>query len=124
LNHQPGFKAMDLSDDDIDRAIKWYFVSRFLWGCFVLATAAVASVCFVVYWAFKELSLELSYQRKYGADWQTEFEKYHGTVSHAHTQIAICVSCMLALVAVLIWFCRQTFHRHKQHLHRHRKRIV
>ncbi len=112
---------MDESDNFFDRAIKWYFISRFLYACLGMAIGAVAGISLIVYWVFKEVSLELNYQHQYGADWQIEFEKYHGTVSHAHTQMAICISSMLALVAVLIWFCRQTFHRHQQHIHEHHR---
>ena len=111
---------MDNSDDYFDRAIKWYFIYRFLWACLDLAVIIVGGICLIVYWIFYEVSLELNYRDKYGADWRAEFEKYHGTLSHAHNQVAICVTSILAIVVILIWFCRQTFHKHKRHIHKHR----
>jgi hypothetical protein len=81
----------------------------------------IVGVCYVCHWVYKEVALELSYRQKYGAGWQAEFEHYHGTLSHAHTQIAVCVSCMVALVLVLSWFCHKTFHLH---LHHRRQNVV
>jgi len=112
---------MDDDDKIINTAIgyiKVYFAFRFLFGCIAFFIGMIAGVCFVCYWVYQEVALELSYQRKYGAGWQAEFEHYHGTLSHAHTQITVCVSCMIALVLVLGWFCHKTFHLHK---HRHRR---
>jgi hypothetical protein len=110
---------MDESDDIIIRGFKWYVIYRLLLACFGLAIGVVVGICFIVYWIYSELALELSYKQKYGAGWQMEFEKYHGTLSHAHTQLVICVTGILAIVAVLTWFCHQTFHRHRRHRHEH-----
>jgi hypothetical protein len=110
---------MDESDDFFDRAAKWYIIYRFLWACFGMIIGMIVGVGFVIYWVCSELSLESSYRSRYGADWQAEFEKYHGSLSHAHTQIAIGVTCLLAIVAVLTWFCRVTFHKHEHSRHMH-----
>jgi hypothetical protein len=110
---------MDESDDFFDRAVKAYFIYRLLWACFGLAALILGGVCVIFWWIYNELSLEFSYQQRYGATWQSEFERYHGTLSHAHTQLGICVGSILAIVVVLSWFCHQTFHRHRRHRHEH-----
>lgn len=106
---------MDESDDFFARAVKWYFIYRFLWACLGLFICILLGIGAIVYKIFEETSLELSYRHKYGADWQAHFEQYHGSVSHAHAQIAICVTAITIIVGVLAWFCRQTFHRHRKH---------
>ena len=108
---------MDESDDFYDRAIKAYLLDKFLLACFGMAMLVILGACTIVWWVYTELSLELGYKHKFGASWQIEFEKYHGTLSHAHTRLAICVSSILAIVVVLSWFCHKTFHRHRRHKH-------
>jgi hypothetical protein len=110
---------MDESDDYIDRAIKWYLIYRFLWMCFALVLLIIFGICGIIDWVYNELSLEHRYRLRYGAVWQMEFEKDHGSLSHAHMQLVICTTSILAVVAILAWFCRQTFHRHKKHVHTH-----
>jgi putative Mn2+ efflux pump MntP len=105
----------DKLTDTIVSYVKIYFAFRFLMASIAMLIGMIAGVCFVCYWVYQEVSLELSYQRKYGVDWKTEFERYHGSLSHAHTQIAVCVSCMIALALVLGWFCHKTFHLHLHH---------
>ena len=105
-------------EEYIDLRIKWFFISRFIFLSFGLFIGVIAGVCFVIHWIYKELILEASYRQKYGADWHSEFEKYHGSLAHAHTQLIVSTSCMLALVLVLAWFCRQTFHKHKRHIYK------
>jgi hypothetical protein len=108
-------------DDYIEWRIKWFFLSRFLLACIGMIIGMLVGVGFVIYRVCSELSLESGYRSKYGADWQAEFEKYHGSLSHAHAQIAVSVTCLLAIVAVLTWFCRVTFHKHK---HSRREHVV
>jgi hypothetical protein len=79
----------------------------------------LGGVGYIFYRAYSELSLEWNYRQQYGAGWQAEFEKYHGSLSHAHTQIAICVASLLSLTAILIWFCGKTFHWHFKERHHH-----
>jgi hypothetical protein len=110
---------MDESDDFFDRAIQWYVLYRFLWMCFGLVMLVGLGIFAIIYFVYTELSLEYAVKQKYGATWQIEFEKYHGSLSHAHTQLIVCATSILAIVAVLTWFCRQTFHRHKKHKHEH-----
>jgi hypothetical protein len=111
--------VMDESDDYFDRAIKWYFIYRFLWACLGFVVLIGLGIFAIFYFVYTELSLEYTMQQKYGATWQVEFEKYHGSLSHAHMQLVICAASILAIIAVLTWFCRQTFHRHKKHKHEH-----
>jgi hypothetical protein len=108
---------MDESDDFFDRAIKSYLLYRFLLAFFAFFISMVIGVGYVLYWLYCELSLEHSYHLKYGVTWQAEYEKYHGTLSHAHTQIIVSTGCMLALVAVLTWACRHMLHKHKHRRH-------
>ena len=99
-----------------DRA-NTFFAFRFLVRIIPLGVLLCIADGYVCYWVYQEITLEMSYQHKYGADWQSEFERYHGSLSHAHTQVAVCVVGMLALVAVVGWICSQIFHKHKQRRH-------
>ena len=92
---------------------------RFLFACFGLLIGVVAAIGFAVYRVFSDLSRELDYRQKYGANWQAEFEKYHGSLSDMHTRIAVCTACVLAMVAILAWLCHKLFRKHtKRHYER------
>jgi hypothetical protein len=106
---------MNESDELIVRAAKWYFIFRFLWACIVWIIGMIIGIGAIIYWLCSKLLLELSYRRKYNTDWKVQYDNVYGSgsLSHAHVQIAVCGACLLALMAVLTWFCWQTFHRHK-----------
>ena len=87
---------------------------RFLIASVGTAALIFISLFFICYWAYREIVRELNYQRKYGAGWQVEFEKYHGTLAQAHAKVAICTVGMLAIVAGLILFCRWSFRRRRR----------
>jgi hypothetical protein len=86
-------------------------VNRFLWFCVVMTITLILGTCFLVGWIHHEMSLEKNYQQQYGETWQEEFEKYHGTIEHARTQIAICGGSLLSIATVLIWYCLHTYFR-------------
>ena len=89
------------------RLIVWLLISG------VIMAVAVVGVC---YWVYEEVTLELSYQQKYGAGWQAEYERYHGSLAQAHSNILGIAICMFALVGVLSWafwyFCLKNRKRH------------
>ena len=65
-----------------------------------LCIPLLCSVAAFCYWPINELILESNYRQKYGAAWKVEFERYHGTLAHAHMQIWVCVAALVALTAV------------------------
>lgn len=95
---------------------------RFLLGFLAFGILVVVGAVGVCCWIYQEIALELRYQREYGAAWQAEFERYHGSLSHAHTQILVASLCMTALVAVLSWAGWQVFGKHKRNRESRRNR--
>ena len=91
--------------------------SSFLLACLGLIVATIAGVGFAIYRIYQEVSLELDYLHRYGVDWQTQYEMDRGTLSHAHAKLVVGGCCLLALAAVLIWFWRHTFHKHRKRKH-------
>ena len=53
---------------------------------------------------YVELKREAGYRRHYGANWQAEFEKYHGSLAQAHLKIAIAVGALLSVITILCWY--------------------
>jgi len=79
---------------------------QFVAGLVVVIPGMLGVIGYICYWVYRELSLESRYRQKYGAAWQAEFERYHGSLSHAHLQIAVCGFSMLALLVVVFFACR------------------
>ena len=50
-----------------------------------------------------EISTELGYRRVYGPEWKAVYERYHGSLAHAHAQLAVAVLSLLAVFAILAW---------------------
>jgi hypothetical protein len=115
LGHETTPQTM--SNDGYKENIKAYFAFRFVFFIFGTVLGILLGVSFIVYWVCHELFLESSYKKQYGADWQIEFEKYHGALSQAHTQIAICISSILAVAVIITWFLWYKFYRHKHRRH-------
>jgi hypothetical protein len=112
------FKSVTGRDDS---DAYWRF-EGFLWlvgGFIAAAVAAVGAAVYVAYSFWKEISLEVGYMKKYGADWQAEFERYHGSLSHAHLRLAVVFLCLMALLVILGWVARRFYrlHKHKKHNH-------
>ncbi len=86
------------------------------WMAFqVLFKFILVQLCFIgliVWWVCDELLMEYHYYQKYGPAWRQVYEQYHGTVFHAHLKIAMALSSLLAISLILVWFYRQTFHKH------------
>jgi len=72
------------------------FVVFITMGVFLLIASVIA-----------ELEREAGYRRHYGAGWQAEFEKYHGSLARAHLKIAIAVGALLSVIIILFWFYRK-----------------
>lgn len=104
-----------------DAGAYWRF--EFFWhvlvGFCLAGMAALAGVGYVGYRLWTEIALEISYQQKYGADWRAEFERYHGSLERIHLRLFIVISCLLALLAVILWFCRQFLKSHRRRSHDH-----
>jgi hypothetical protein len=113
------FNRGDLTDDKIDQILILNLLNRFFSLCVVMILGMLGGISYIFYWAFSELSLEWSCRQQYGVGWQAEFQKYHGSLSHAHAQIAICVVSLLSLTAILIWLCGKIFRWHFKKRHHH-----
>ena len=99
----------------------WRF-EGFLWiviGFCVAALGMVSGIAYIGYRLWTEIALEISYQQKYGANWQAEFERYHGSLAQAHSRLFIAIFGLLAVLAVLLWFGWQFHKRHKRRRHDH-----
>jgi hypothetical protein len=94
---------------EISTYIAFRFAIKLIWAGLLL----IFGNAYVIYWIFHELSLEASFREKYGPTWKVEFERYHGSLSHAHSQMAIAVFGLLAIAVVLIWLLWQEFHKPK-----------
>ena len=54
---------------------------------------------------------------RYGSNWSVEFEKYHGSVTHANARIAVAIGALIAIAAISVWFFRQVASRKPKHIH-------
>ena len=84
-------------------------LGRVLLFCLITDAFLIAGLCAVSYWAYREVSLEKGYQKQYGLEWQDEFQRYHGLLSHVHAQITVCALGLLALTAIVTWLCVRIF---------------
>jgi hypothetical protein len=87
----------------------YWVVFRILFK-FIIGQIFLAGV--IVWWVCKELLLEYHFYKRFGSDWRTIYEKYHGSLSHAHFQIAMCLFALVAVTLILLWYFRQTYHKH------------
>jgi hypothetical protein len=90
---------------------------RFVIGIFTFGIGAIGAVVVVCDEIYEEIALELRCQHEYGAGWQAEFERYHGSLSHVHTKIGVASLCMVALATVLGWAAWRMLHKHKHRKH-------
>lgn len=95
---------------------------RFIIGFLALGIIMIVAVVGVCCWIYQEIALELRYQREYGAAWQAEFERYHGSLSQAHTKILVASLCMIALGVVLGWTFWRIFGKNKRNRESRRHR--
>jgi len=105
--------------DDVGAYWRFEFFWHILLGFCLAGVAALVGIGYIGYRFWTELALEVSYQQKYGAGWQVEFERYHGSVAHAHSRLLIAGFGLLAIFAVLLWFCRQFLKSHRRPRHDH-----
>jgi len=64
---------------------------------------------------YVELKREAGYRRHYGANWQAEFEKYHGSLAQAHLKIAIAVGALLSVITILCWYYQKNVAAKSRH---------
>src|SRR5215469_11191748 len=109
---------MDEPDDFIETAAKAFIFSRLLMAAFAYLFGMCLGVGFIFYWVYREIALENNFYHRYGNNWRAEYEKYYGSLSHAHAQIAIAVCGMLAVAAVLGFASARMFRKHHHRRHR------
>ena len=73
-----------------------FVIAIYIGGPIVLA-------CFI----WKQIKLEKGFYDRYGRAWQEEYQKYHGSLAHAHLKIAICAVALTSIMAIGFWFYRQ-----------------
>jgi hypothetical protein len=100
--------------DDAGAYWRFEFFWHILLGFCVAGVAAVVGVAYIGYRLWTEIALEMSYQKKYGANWRVEFELSHGSLAHIHLRLFIVSFCLLALLAVLLGFGRQFLLSHRR----------
>lgn len=108
---RPEDKRSSKGAESADRRSEPAAAGRFFRVCLVVDAVLIGGLCGVAYWAYREISLEHSYQQQYGPDWQDEFQRYHGLIHHAHRQIEVCALGLLALTAIVTWLCVRNFRR-------------
>jgi hypothetical protein len=80
----------------------------------LIVFALIGFVWLLCYWPIHELRMESNYRQKYGAEWETEFERYHGSLKHAHFQIAVCVFSLIVLALIAGYWIRVFIRRRRQ----------
>jgi H+/gluconate symporter-like permease len=75
----------------------------------------VAGFGFLIWFIFKQIRLERNYYERYGQNWQEEYQKYHGSLAHAHLKIIVCVLALFIITLIGIWFYRQSARRRSKH---------
>lgn len=76
---------------------------RFL---FLYAIFALGGLVLIVMSVVVQLQTEARYRRQFGADWRTEYDHLYGpgSLAHAHVRIAVAISALTAICAILFWF--------------------
>jgi hypothetical protein len=90
--------------DDVGAYWRFEFFWHVLLGFCLAGVAALVGIGYVGYRLWKEITLEINFQQKYGANWQAEFERYYGSLAHTHLRLYVALFCLLALLAILLWF--------------------
>jgi hypothetical protein len=97
------------NDAAFENYVKEEEASYLILASLALVAAMVIGIGYSVYRIYMLVSLELIYMHRYGLGWQIQYEKDHGSLSHAQAQIVVGVMCLLSLVAIVIWFYRVSF---------------
>ncbi len=66
----------------------------------------VAGILGLSAFVINEFRRESDYHNRYGALWQLEFEKDHGSLAQAHIRVAVAVGAVVATLGILFWFYR------------------
>jgi len=100
-------------------AFDGYLEFRTITTLLFLALGVIASMIggavYIAYRVYEEIALEWSFRQQYAADWQVQFEHYHGPLAHAHTRLAIGIASLLALAVIFGWGIRRVCRNLKQH---------
>jgi hypothetical protein len=80
----------------------------------LIPAAYIGGVIYLIWFTVHEVREEIDFYDKYGSNWREMYQKYHGSLSHAHIKIAVCIFALIAVGAILVWFYRQTVSRKSQ----------
>ena len=75
---------------------------------FMVALVYLGGISPLIYMIIHEIWRERNFQILYGANWVAEYEKYRGSLVHAHIKIAIAVTTIILLGFVVHWLYRKT----------------
>jgi hypothetical protein len=67
----------------------------------------VAGVVGFAYTIGHELARENSYYRRFGENWERQYEADWGSLASAHTKIAVAALALAAIVVLGVWLYRQ-----------------
>jgi len=82
-----------------------------------IVTAYFVGIGYLVWFVVREVKEEINFRARYGSNWSVEFEKYHGSVTHANARIAVAIGALIAIAAISVWFFRQLASRKPKHIH-------
>jgi len=68
----------------------------------------IAGPIYLGWFIWKQAELEKSFHDRYGQNWQEAYQAYYGSLAQAHLKIAICVVALVSIMAIGLWFYRQT----------------
>lgn len=103
--------------NDYRAYLRFEFLSDVLFGFVAAALFLAGCIGYIVYRLWQEISLEISFQKQYGADWQNQYERYHGSLAHAHSRLLIASLGLIALCAIFGWLIWQRLKRHRSRRH-------
>jgi hypothetical protein len=82
----------------------FFRVVLMLVGLAVIPLLVIVAMSFFVY---HEISTEAAYHRSYGPTWKSHYEEDHGSLTKAHTRVAIAAPGTVALIGAYIYAYRQ-----------------
>ena len=92
----------------IQRRIQIRLYTESLLLALLIPLAYLGAVIYLGWYVVHEIKEEMSFRTKYDGNWREMYEKYHGSLAHAHTKIIVSVVAILAVGAILAWcFCHR-----------------
>jgi len=104
----------DIADTNFEYRMTFNAICTIAIALLVLVIATGYGIVYVAICLWREVTIQLDFKRRYGADWKSEFERYYGSLAHAQTRLIIVLVCLIALAVILGWVARRTYRIHKR----------